>query len=159
MNLKTSMVGPQPAKLSRGLGMTKASLRRNKSSPAHIAGVAGTLLELQKGNVARHGLAKCIMREDAWILHGGIAWNAYALYSQKLVWLLKEALEALKHPVPHSIPQPPPHRVTLWTDASGENWGSGRRRGAKKTNFPAISHTNRDDCTSSEKKRWQPCIH
>jgi len=33
------------------------------------------------------------------------------------------SLEALKHPVPHPIPQPPPRMVTLWTDASGENWG------------------------------------
>jgi len=53
------------------------------------------------------------MREAAWMLHGGVAWKAYALYSQKLVWLLKEELEALKHPVPHPIPKPPSHRVNL----------------------------------------------
>jgi len=37
---------------------------------------------------------------------GAMPWKAYALYSQKLVWLLKEALEALKHTVPHPIPKP-----------------------------------------------------
>jgi len=56
IDLRTRMVGPQPAKLSRGLEMTEAYLRRRKSSPAHIAGVAGTVLDLQKGNVALHGL-------------------------------------------------------------------------------------------------------
>jgi len=65
INLRTRMVGPQPAKLSRGLEMTKSNLRGRKSSPAHITGGAGTLLDLQKGNVALHGLAKCIMREAA----------------------------------------------------------------------------------------------
>jgi len=83
-------------------------MRRTKTSPAYIAGVAGTLLDLQNGNVALHGLAKCIMREAAWMLHGGVKWKAYALYSQKMVWLLKEAFEALKHLVPHPIPQTPP---------------------------------------------------
>jgi len=58
INLKTRMVGPQPAKLSWGLERTKAYLRRKKSSPAHISGVAGTLLDPQRGNVALHGLAK-----------------------------------------------------------------------------------------------------
>jgi len=70
INLKTRNVEPQPAKLSRGLEMTNAYLRRETSSPAHIAGVAGTLLDLQKGNLALHGLAKCMMREAAWMLHG-----------------------------------------------------------------------------------------
>jgi len=50
--------------------MKKAYLRSRKSTPAHIAVVAGTLLGLQKGNVALYGLAKCVMREAAWILHG-----------------------------------------------------------------------------------------
>jgi len=86
------MVGPQPAKLSRGTEMTKDYLQRRKSSPAHIAGVAGTLLDLQKGNVAMHGLAKCIMGEAAWMLHCGMAWKACALYSQKL---LREAHVAM----------------------------------------------------------------
>jgi len=67
------MVGPHPAKLSRGLEMTRAYLRRTKSSTAHISGVPGTLLDLQNGNVALHGLAKCIMMEAAWRLHGGVA--------------------------------------------------------------------------------------
>jgi len=97
------MVGPQPEKLSRGLEMTKAYLRSRNSSPARIAGMAGTLLDLKKGNVALHVLAKCMMREAAWGLHGGVCLWAYTPYSQKLVWLLKEALEALKHPVPHPI--------------------------------------------------------
>jgi len=66
------------------------------------------MLDLQKGNLALHGLAKCIMREAAWMLHGAVARKAYALYSQKQVWMLKEALQALKHPVPHPIPQPLP---------------------------------------------------
>jgi len=134
INLKTRMVGPQPAKLSRGLKMTRAYLQRRKSSPAHIAGVAWTLLDLQKGNVALHGLAKCIMREAAWMLHGGVAWKAYALYSEKLFWVLKDALEALIHPVTRPIGKPPPHSVTLGTDAIGENWGGGaldRRRGGE----------------------------
>ncbi|MGC9156565.1 MAG: reverse transcriptase domain-containing protein, partial [Ferrimicrobium sp.] len=80
IDLRTRIVGPQPAKLSRGLEMTKAYLRRRKSSPAHIAGVAGTLLDLQKGNVALHGLAKCIMREAAWMLQGGVGWRTYTPY-------------------------------------------------------------------------------
>jgi len=85
--------------------MTKAYLRRREQSPAHISGVAGTLLDLQKANAAMHDLAKHIMREAAWMLHGGVGWRAYALYSLKLVWLLMEALLALRHPVPHPIPQ------------------------------------------------------
>jgi len=71
INLKARMVGPQPAKLSTGLEMTKAYQRRGTLSPAHIAGMAGALLEPQKGNVALHGLKKCIMREAAWMLNGG----------------------------------------------------------------------------------------
>jgi len=67
------MVGPQPKKLNRGLRMTKAHLRRMKLSAAHIAGMVGTLLDLRKGNVALHGLAECIMREAAWMLHGELA--------------------------------------------------------------------------------------
>jgi len=81
--------------------------------------------------VALHGMAKCIVRESALMLHGGVAWKACALYSQKLVWLLKDALEALKHSVQHRIPQPPPRRVTPWTDASGLNWGGLGEDGGK----------------------------
>jgi len=101
VSLKAWVVGPQMTKPSRGLEMTNGYLWRKKSSPAHIAGMAGTLLDLQKGNVALHGLAKCFMREAAWMLHGGLCWRAYTTYSQKLVWLLKEALEALNHPGLH----------------------------------------------------------
>jgi len=59
------MVGPHPTKLSRGLEMTKNNLRRRTSSQAHIAGMAGTLLDLQKGTLALHGPAKCIMMQVA----------------------------------------------------------------------------------------------
>jgi len=87
IDLKARLVAPQPNKLSRGLEMTMVSLRRGKSSPAHIAGMAGTLLDLQKGNVALHDLDNCIMRKAAWMLHGGVCWRAYTIYSQKLFWL------------------------------------------------------------------------
>jgi len=48
INLRTRMVGLPPAKLRRGLEMTRAYLRRRKSSPAHIAGVARTLLDCRR---------------------------------------------------------------------------------------------------------------
>jgi len=58
INMNARIVGPPPAKLCRGLQMTKTYLRRTKSSPAHLFEMAGKLLDLQKGNVALHGLAK-----------------------------------------------------------------------------------------------------
>jgi len=150
INLKTRMVA-QPANLSRGLEITKAYLRRRKSSPAHIAGVAGTLLDMQKGNVALHGREKCIMREAAWMLHGAVVWKAYAVYSQKLVGLLKEALETLKHPVPHPIPQPPPppQSDTLNRCERGElGGGVWQKRVAQQPNFTTSSYSIREPCTS-----------
>jgi len=69
--------------------MTKAYLRRRKSSPANIAGMAGTLLD----NVQQEGRRAM--------------WNTYTTNSQQLILLLKKALGALKHLVPHPIPQPP----------------------------------------------------
>ena len=76
LDLERKIVAPQPPKLQRGVEMAKAYIRRKQSTPANIAGLAGTLLDLQKGNVALHGLAKCIMREAAWMLHGGTSWWA-----------------------------------------------------------------------------------
>jgi len=43
--------------------------------------MAGKLLNLQKGNVALHVLAKWIIREDACMLHGGVCWRSYTPYS------------------------------------------------------------------------------
>jgi len=127
INLKSRMVGPQLEKLSRGLEMTTAYLRRRKSSPAHIAGMAETLLDLQKGNVALHGLAKCMMRDAAWMLHGGVCWRAYTPYSQKLVWLLKQAWKPSSIRCRTPFHNPPPRMVTLWTDgklAAGDRPGT-----------------------------------
>jgi len=73
INLKARMVVLQQKKLKRGLEMTKAYLRRRKLSPANIAGRVGTLLDLQKGHVALHGLAKCITKEASWKFHGELA--------------------------------------------------------------------------------------
>lgn len=58
------MVRHQSSKLSRNLEITNSYLRK-MSYPATIAGMAGTLLDLHKGNVALHAQAKCIMREAA----------------------------------------------------------------------------------------------
>jgi len=84
------------------------------------------------------------------MLHGGVAWKAYALYSQKLVWLLKEALEALKHPVPHAIPQPSPSQSDPFDRCErGELGGVWEKRGAQQPNFTTPSHTIREPCISS----------
>jgi len=56
INLKIRMRGLQHPKLSRGLEITKVYKRRSRSTPANIAGMAGTFLPLQKSNVALHGL-------------------------------------------------------------------------------------------------------
>jgi len=63
------------------------------------------------------------MREAAWMQHRGVCWRDYTPSCQKRICLSKGTLEALEHPVQPPLPQPPPHRVTLWTDASGGNWG------------------------------------
>jgi len=105
INLRTRMLEPQPVKLSRGLEMTKAYLRRSKSSPAHIVCVAGTLLDLQKG--------KCGTAWPGEVHHEGIcldvAWMSGVEGLRPVLSetgrLLMEALEALKHPMPRRIPQ------------------------------------------------------
>jgi len=73
---------------------------------------------------------------------GGVCWRAYAPYCQKLIWLLKEALEALKHPVTHPIPQPPP------SHGRTGGGGSGRGGGARRPNFTFHLHSVQGSCTS-----------
>lgn len=66
-----------------------------------------TLVDLHKGNVALHGMAKCIMKKSGWMLHGVVAWRAYTPYYHELMFLFNDALEVIKHLVPHPMPQPP----------------------------------------------------
>jgi len=108
INLRSRTVGPHPAKLGKGLEMTKACQRRRRSTPANIAGVAEKVLCFQKGNVALHALVKRIMREAACLLHGGVCWRTYTPYSHKPIWQPEEALEALKHPGRTPFHNPPP---------------------------------------------------
>ena len=136
INFATCELTPIPHKLRESIRKTKHQLKATTTSPKHLAGLAGNLLDAGKSNVALLGLSKQVMQCAAKGVHKNFQtlghWNKNMCWGKTvdkasipgLQQLLSRCLLSLLHPTPLIFRPKTKMTFILTTDASDDGWGA-----------------------------------
>ena len=137
INLRLNVVEALPEKAQVTRTMIQRQIKGSRTTPKHLAALAGHLLDAQKSNVALTGIPQQLMKQAAKAVHQNAQalgkWNKQACWRMStnkpspLQVLLMEAHAAAQQPVPRPFrEQTPTNKRTyiLQTDASDKGWGA-----------------------------------
>ena len=124
INLKNMRLEPQLHKLKIARQRTRRLLKANTMVPAIAAGVAGTLLDLEKSVLNLHGIPKCLMRLVGLAVRTSGSWYRSCPKPSAMKDMLRTVLQVLNSPTCRLIkPHPAAQNVQTTSDASDLGWG------------------------------------
>ena len=136
INLQTNRITGIPTKVHHSITMTKHQMKSTRTTPIHLAALAGNLIDTAKSNIGLQGLPAQLMKAAATAVHNNMTslghWDkskCWRMSTDKnripnLTNLLQECLREQQTPTPRVFRGLHPQKWTLQTDASDRGWGA-----------------------------------
>ena len=134
-NLVTKEISPIPSKWDLGRRLTKHQCKGQRCQPKNLAGLAGTLLDLNKGSLTLQGLPQQLMQFAGSLASKNAklcklpknspkAWGQTIEKPKALRELLQRCWTAMQEPMPRVYSPTSDADYRLRTDASDIGWGA-----------------------------------